>query len=238
MFALAMSIPSLITRFVGITVDTTALDAVAAGTGALDSVAEDVAELQDVVETLGEVAGVTEGLSSLASDYFWVVKPMPQYHQAAVKVQKKVRGNFARAKLRRQIEKRMALEASRDWLRDRPGFAWLEREERKDDLQMGKGVPLKYSSRSFARRVVQQPVHARRSSLKQAVTDQLHEMCGIVYTRVVPTTVEGAAPSSMASLRRAALDRRVKTMSRLPAHLPPGLPEGDTQVRGAENDRI
>ena len=237
LLALLLSIPGLLASLVGLNIssDTSQIkDGVAEAAARSQEATDDVVELAEMIEDLAEVAGVTDGLSELASDFFWAAKPMPQYHKAALKLQKRVRGNYIRRKLRKQVEDARTKEHNRAWLRGRPGFAWLESQLDADEAtekQIGERLRRARDHRSsnVERALSWSMTPSRGPNLETGavqalrvtleLNDRLNDHAGIVYARDRPV-------ADKPSLRQAALFRRRKTMSKLlPTGYPPAIHE-------------
>ena len=224
------------------------------GAEVLEGLTEDVDELANMtvaldqladVADLGEVADISSGLSELASQFFWAAKPMPAYHQAATKVQSAVRGNRDRALYRKPQKEEKPQPAglglptrSREWLRERPDYAWLDSELRKDDRKDEQGdslveeapfvgankqtlgrARLRRAISGFSSSRTHDVASRQRASSTGALSDQLDQRAGIVYTREDPDGNRGL------SLREAALARRRARMAKLPSYMPPGIEE-------------
>ena len=158
MFGLCLSIPGLLAKLGGFELGDAAddlNDAVGEAAGLFEASIGDAAELAQFVEVL-------DGLSALAGQYYWAERPTPQYHHAAMQMQRIARGRKARKNLlgaiesakkiqsrhrgcaaRRTVLQKMAQQREdrdrhrrqeyRNWLQGTaPGFAWLEKELDRD----------------------------------------------------------------------------------------------------------
>ena len=218
----------------GMVIDSVAVagSALFEGTEALESFTADMDELAASGAALG-ISDLTPGLAALASQFFWAAKPMPAYHEAATKLQSAMRGHCVRGKVLmdkeggRQAAGLDVATGSRELLEERPDFAWVESELRKEayserheaqleELAVG-GQRLRRATSGFSSFRVFAAANSRQRASSHRGTnnlsDQLDTRAGIVYTR--------EAPDANDSLREAVLARRRARMSKLPSGYPP-----------------